>query len=305
MPTPDPFLLQFADLLGDRRPRRVLDCGAGAGRNSRYLGKRGHQVVGVDRSAQMLERSRGVSRSALVRGDLRTLPFADAAFDALICTHVLETLRLPAITAAVAEFRRVVRPGGMLLIVTAAREDADPAGGREVEPGTFVFDREGRVSAHLADRTELAVWTAGFATAARYFGGPLLPQTGRATFATLLRPVGLHGPASFRPNPREVTAMAKMRVGLLIGNGGRVPALRSFELSGYADWEIVCAVSCKKAEPPHLAWLRDQGIPSYVYNWPTMKRPVERGGMGLTDEECSRRLGQLMENHGVEFVATP
>lgn len=99
--------------------------------------------------------------------------------------------------------------------------------------------------------------------------------------------------------------MAKLRIGLLIGNGGRVPALRSFELSGHAKFATVCAVTCKREEPPHLTWLRDQGVPSYVLNWPTLKRPVERGGHGLTDAECNQRLGDVLEAHGVDWVITP
>lgn len=170
MPGPDPFVVQFADLLGERRGRRVLDCGLGTGRNSRYLAGLGHQVTGLDLSAHMLASARANGLSGcLVRGALQALPFRDGAFDALVCTHVLETMRLPAIRAAVREFPRVLRPGGLLLLVTGAREDADTRGGREIEPGTFVFDREGRVSVHLADRAALAAWTQGFGTVARYF----------------------------------------------------------------------------------------------------------------------------------------
>lgn len=170
MPGPDPFVVQFADLLDGRRGRRVLDCGLGAGRNSRYLASLGHQVTGIDLSPQMLTRAAQPDNGvALVRGAIQRLPFRDGAFDALVCTHTLETMRLPEILAAVAEFPRVLRPGGLALIVTGAREDADTTGGREIEPGTFAFDREGRIFVHLADRAELAAWTRGFGTVARYF----------------------------------------------------------------------------------------------------------------------------------------
>ncbi|MBI4498504.1 MAG: class I SAM-dependent methyltransferase [Chloroflexi bacterium] len=172
---PDPFVLHLADLLGHGPAQRVLDCGVGTGRNAAYLAACGHRVTGVDQAATMLARvdrrpsmTGAAGRVEVVQARLETLPFPAGAFDALLCTHVLETMRNGAIAQALEEMRRVLRPGGLLLVGTAAREGANPRGGREVEPGTFVFDRQGRVTVHLADREELARWTSGFATVARY-----------------------------------------------------------------------------------------------------------------------------------------
>lgn len=172
---PDPFLLHLADLLAGGGPRRILDCGIGGGRNAAYLAACGHGVVGIDASATMLRRNgrrAGIpataSSIAVAQARLEVLPFRDGAFDALVCTHVLETMRLPGISRALEDMRRVLRPGGLLLVVTGAREGADPRGSREIEPGTYAFDRQERVSVHLADRDELAHWTAGFTTVARY-----------------------------------------------------------------------------------------------------------------------------------------
>ncbi|MBA2448094.1 MAG: class I SAM-dependent methyltransferase, partial [Chloroflexi bacterium] len=49
-------------------------------------------------------------------GDAHRLPFADATFDAIVCTEVFEHLLEP--TAAAAEMIRVLRPGGRLVLTT-------------------------------------------------------------------------------------------------------------------------------------------------------------------------------------------
>lgn len=165
---PDPFVLHFADLLAQKAPQRILDCGMGAGRNAFYLANCGHQVIGIDASSGMLSHARGGERVEPVQSRLESLPFVDRSFDALVCTHVLETMLGTGIIRGLEEMRRVLRPGGLLLIVTGAREAADARGGREIEPGTYAFDREERITVHLADREELSRWTAGFTTIARY-----------------------------------------------------------------------------------------------------------------------------------------
>jgi 2-polyprenyl-6-hydroxyphenyl methylase/3-demethylubiquinone-9 3-methyltransferase len=92
--------------------RRVLDLGCGKGRFARRLAEAGAEVVGLDLSAAMLAEATGVGR---VRGSARRLPFAAATFDAVVAVEVFE--HLAAVEPALAEARRVLRPGGVLAIV--------------------------------------------------------------------------------------------------------------------------------------------------------------------------------------------
>ncbi|MGB1586358.1 MAG: class I SAM-dependent methyltransferase [Thermoplasmatota archaeon] len=61
--------------------------------------------------------------------DLTDLPYADQSFDRIVCNHVLE--HIPDDAAALAEMRRVLRPGGMAVLMfpvsTEATTDEDPA----------------------------------------------------------------------------------------------------------------------------------------------------------------------------------
>ncbi len=99
---------------------RLLEIGVGTGRISLPLHRRGRRVFGVDLSAPMLDRYRAKASAealpapALVRADAARLPFGDGAFDAVIEVHVLHLI--PSWRQAVAEVRRVLAPGGVLLV---------------------------------------------------------------------------------------------------------------------------------------------------------------------------------------------
>src|SRR5689334_16513004 len=77
----------------------VLELGCGTGRISRPLARAGVDLVGVDRSAAMLERARtnrGSTSLRLVRGDIRFLTFRDRAFRMVIAPYgILQSLTSP------------------------------------------------------------------------------------------------------------------------------------------------------------------------------------------------------------------
>ncbi|HEX3816442.1 MAG TPA: demethylmenaquinone methyltransferase [Mycobacteriales bacterium] len=93
---------------------RVLDVAAGTGASTVALARSGAFVVGCDFSVGMLSASRG-RPVPLVAGDALRLPFADGSFDAVTISFGLRNV--VDIDAALAEFRRVTRPGGRLLVV--------------------------------------------------------------------------------------------------------------------------------------------------------------------------------------------
>jgi SAM-dependent methyltransferase len=105
------------DLAGDVAGRRILDAGCGTGPLSAALRDRGATVTGFDSSAKMLElaRRRLGPGADLHLADLGSpLPFPDGAFDDVIACLVLHYLE--DWTAALAELRRVLVPGGRLVV---------------------------------------------------------------------------------------------------------------------------------------------------------------------------------------------
>jgi ubiquinone/menaquinone biosynthesis C-methylase UbiE len=99
----------------------VLDAACGTGRYAAFLAARGHRVVGVDRSTEMLHRARArVPEGTFVCGDLDRLPVAGGAVDAVVCALAL--VHLPTLAPVMAEFARVLRPDGHLLISDVHRD---------------------------------------------------------------------------------------------------------------------------------------------------------------------------------------
>jgi SAM-dependent methyltransferase len=142
-PQPWAWERRRALLLAEARPgERVLDLGCGAGRFVAALRAAGADAVGVELAEAALERARRNAPGA----DLRllepdgSLPLAHGEIDLVWCSEVLE--HVPDTGALLTEARRVLRPGGRLLVtvpdhgrlrrtlIALARHEAhyDPAG---------------------------------------------------------------------------------------------------------------------------------------------------------------------------------
>lgn len=112
--------LSVVDERAGEIPRRVLDVGCGTGVLSLLCAERGHDVTGVDFAPGMLERARAKADRAgrsveFVRGDAETLPVADDAYELISARHLVWTLPDP--DRAIREWRRVVEPGGRVLLI--------------------------------------------------------------------------------------------------------------------------------------------------------------------------------------------
>ncbi|HYZ75803.1 MAG TPA: class I SAM-dependent methyltransferase [Gaiellaceae bacterium] len=118
--------LAAARLAGVEPGGDVLDCPCGYGRHSIPLARAGYRVVGADRSPVLLEEARrraGEEGPTWVEADHRELPFADGSFDAVL--NLFSSLGYRGEDGdrkTLAEFRRVLRPGGALVVETMHRD---------------------------------------------------------------------------------------------------------------------------------------------------------------------------------------
>jgi SAM-dependent methyltransferase len=104
-----------AEYLTGRPPGVALDAACGTGRFAEFLARRGHQVIGVDSSPDMLAHARRrVPDGEFHLGELDRLPLPDDSVDVIVCALAL--VHLPRLQPALAEFARVLRPGGDLVI---------------------------------------------------------------------------------------------------------------------------------------------------------------------------------------------
>lgn len=108
------WVLSLAGLDGTS-PADVLDVGCGNGPYESELARRCHSgtVCAVDASTGMLAT---VGHAERVNADAQQLPFRDDSFDVVLAPHML--YHVPSVEAAAAEFRGVLRPGGVCVAVT-------------------------------------------------------------------------------------------------------------------------------------------------------------------------------------------
>jgi SAM-dependent methyltransferase len=146
---------------------RILDAGCGTGGFLAVLKRHRSDLVriGVEWDAVAAARAQGKSGAPIARGSVNALPFADEAFDAVLSADVLCHAAVdPAV--ALAELKRVLRPGGRLIINMPAYQWMLSAHDRRVH----------NVRRLTASATASMLRQAGFGSVrARYWNGLLLP----------------------------------------------------------------------------------------------------------------------------------
>jgi SAM-dependent methyltransferase len=124
---PEPEALAAARLAGIEPGADVLDCPCGYGRHSIALARAGFHVVGADRSPVLLEEARRRAGDGewprWVEADHRELPLPDASFDAVF--NLFSSIGYRGEEGdrqTLSELRRVLRPGGALVVETLHRD---------------------------------------------------------------------------------------------------------------------------------------------------------------------------------------
>jgi SAM-dependent methyltransferase len=117
------LLDRFAASVRDVGP--ACDMGCGPGHVARYLHERGVQVCGVDLSPAMVERARRLTPAVEFRqGDMMALDAPDGAWAGVAAFYSIIHIPRGDMTQALGELRRVLRPGGLLLLAFHIGDDA-------------------------------------------------------------------------------------------------------------------------------------------------------------------------------------
>jgi ubiquinone/menaquinone biosynthesis C-methylase UbiE len=137
-------------------PRRVLDVGCGTGFLALTFAELGHTVTGIDLSPQMIDRARLKAEQASQQidfsvGDAAALDCADETYDLVVARHVIWNLPDPEL--GVAEWVRVLRPGGRLALIEGKWADNDALAQANARPTSQIFARVLDVTAALVLRS--------------------------------------------------------------------------------------------------------------------------------------------------------
>ena len=129
---PSEIVVQFVFRNFDRNGEtKILDLGCGAGRHVFFMGREGIVPDGIDYSEAGIQFTKesmneyGMSNYAenMRVGSLTQLPYKDIFFEGVICYGVLYYLNTEEIHKAVDEMKRVLKPGGKILLVVRTTED--------------------------------------------------------------------------------------------------------------------------------------------------------------------------------------
>jgi 2-polyprenyl-3-methyl-5-hydroxy-6-metoxy-1,4-benzoquinol methylase len=151
----EPIVREMIDSVG---PGRALDGACGTGRHTSYLAERGFEVSGIDASPEMLALARvKVPQASLEIGDVSRLVFGAATFDLVVCALALD--HVSNLTGAIAEFARVTRPGGRIVISTL-----HPMG-LLLGGGAFYRTKDGAYGLVANERNLVSDYVAAFAKA--------------------------------------------------------------------------------------------------------------------------------------------
>lgn len=138
------FLDALADA-GNDAGARIVDAGCGPGWESATFEERGHDPVGIDLAPSFLGAARENADADLARMDMRELGIeTDAAHGVWACASFLHVPREDA-PGTLAEFRRVLRSGGVLQLVVKRGEGTKAGDGYEDDEREFTLYRPAEI----------------------------------------------------------------------------------------------------------------------------------------------------------------
>ncbi|WP_245546317.1 class I SAM-dependent methyltransferase [Methanomethylovorans hollandica] len=160
-----------AQLFKDEGKIKILELGAGQGRDTFYFARNGFEVFALDYCEKGVEYIKARAVNEHLRGSIKTLvhdvrkrlPFEDATFDACF-SHMLYCmpLKISELRALSSEIKRVLRPGGLNVFTT--RHTQDPQYRTGIHISEDMWEIQGGFIVHFLSREKIAFISEGYIT---------------------------------------------------------------------------------------------------------------------------------------------
>ncbi len=142
---------------------RVLDLGCGMGRHLVFLEDQGYDTFGMDISSNGLIYSRKWLKEKghtprLAMADMTVLPYASSCFNIIVSMYVIHHNTLAGLRRTIQEMRRLLVPGGLILLAIPSTRGYRHGKGHLIEPGTVIPDigQDSGIPHHYCDLAEIA-----------------------------------------------------------------------------------------------------------------------------------------------------
>jgi len=160
-----------AQLFKDEGKKKILELGAGQGRDTFYFARNGFEVFALDYCEKGIDCIKTRAVNEHLRGSIKTLvhdvrkrlPFEDATFDACF-SHMLYCmpLTISELKALSLEIRRVLKPGGLNVFTTRHTQDPQYLTGVHIDED--MWEIQGGFIVHFLSREKIAFISEGYIT---------------------------------------------------------------------------------------------------------------------------------------------
>lgn len=145
--TPEPDVMAWMQQHPNPTATRVLDLGCGVGRHALQFAQLGFETYGLDGSAAGLAFAQTAAAELgltldLTQGSILELPYEDAFFDYVLAFNVIYHGDRTVVSHAIAEIRRVLKPGGLFQGTLLSKRNRKYGLGNEIAPNTFVIPED-------------------------------------------------------------------------------------------------------------------------------------------------------------------
>lgn len=155
---PDADIKKIVHFLKKEGVEKILDLGCGEGRNSKFLSSKNFKVVGIDISKIAIKKAKLNDKKTYYKiSDMRSIPYSEGNFDAVISTQTIFHSRLKDIRKTLQQVARVTKNDGIIFITLQPTRGNKYRMGKKIEANTYLscYGDDAGVVHHFFNKNEI------------------------------------------------------------------------------------------------------------------------------------------------------